>query len=68
MTTEAKKLLHELKGSQVPLTNHEAVVLRIAQDQLRWVSFISERHLEVLERAHQEIAAREKRTDDGTAA
>lgn len=58
MTTEAKQFLHELGGSHVPLTSHEAVVLRIAQDQLRWVGFISERHMEVLERANKRTKRR----------
>ena len=58
MTTEAKKLLHELSGSQVSLTIHEAVVLRIAQDQLRWVGFISTRHTEVLQRANKRTKRR----------
>jgi len=48
---DAKKLICELRGSQVPLTSHEAVVLQIADQQIRWVGFISERYMEVLERA-----------------
>jgi len=55
---DARKLLHELRGSHVPLTSHEAVVLRIAKDQLEWLGFLSERHMEVLQRVSQ----RTKRT------
>ncbi len=51
---DARKLIHELRGPRrVPLTSHEAVVLEIADQQMRWVEFISERHVEVLERAQR---------------